>query len=264
MFRLIASDIDGTLVPESSAALNPEYYEVIRALAKKGIRFCACSGRAFESMRNVFAPVSDLIYFICENGNILRTDHEIIRSWTLPEQHVLPFMNEIRSIPGADLFISSLHGTFTECGEHHPLYHTLHDLYHYEVQNIPSLDALDPNSIMKITIYHPEGVEEKCSTLLSSDWNTKLNMTCSGFTWIDCSANIAGKGTAFSHLQKLLNVPREQTIYFGDNINDLSAFSQAGVSITVADAREEVREQADRIAAPMTEDGVLQVLKELL
>ena len=36
MIRLIASDIDGTLVRESSHHINPEYFDVIRALKAKG------------------------------------------------------------------------------------------------------------------------------------------------------------------------------------------------------------------------------------
>ena len=37
MIRLIASDIDGTLVRESSHHINPEYFDVIRALKAKGM-----------------------------------------------------------------------------------------------------------------------------------------------------------------------------------------------------------------------------------
>ena len=45
MIRLIASDIDGTLVPEGSHVIDPAYYDVIRELKAEGITFCACSGR---------------------------------------------------------------------------------------------------------------------------------------------------------------------------------------------------------------------------
>ncbi len=35
MLRLIASDIDGTLVPDSAPTIKEEYFEVIRALQAK-------------------------------------------------------------------------------------------------------------------------------------------------------------------------------------------------------------------------------------
>ena len=45
MIKLIASDIDGTLVHDGSHELNPELYDVILKLKEKGIQFAAASGR---------------------------------------------------------------------------------------------------------------------------------------------------------------------------------------------------------------------------
>ena len=44
MIKLIATDLDDTILPEGTFDLNPEYYEVIRELKKKGILFAASSG----------------------------------------------------------------------------------------------------------------------------------------------------------------------------------------------------------------------------
>ena len=48
MIKLIASDIDGTLLPEGTDRINPEIYEVIRKLKEKDILFAAASGRHFS------------------------------------------------------------------------------------------------------------------------------------------------------------------------------------------------------------------------
>lgn len=37
MIKLIASDVDGTLVEDGTFKLNPEYYDVIRELDRRGI-----------------------------------------------------------------------------------------------------------------------------------------------------------------------------------------------------------------------------------
>ena len=63
MIKLIASDIDGTLVEESSHQINPEYFKVIEDLKEVGIRFCACSGRQYASMLDLFKPIADDIFF---------------------------------------------------------------------------------------------------------------------------------------------------------------------------------------------------------
>ena len=45
MIKLIASDIDGTLVHDGTHELNPELCDVILQLKEKGIQFAAASGR---------------------------------------------------------------------------------------------------------------------------------------------------------------------------------------------------------------------------
>ena len=64
MIKLVASDVDGTLLPEGSSDMNPELYDVIRRLKEKGIVFAAASGRQMNSVRRVFRPVLDDVYFI--------------------------------------------------------------------------------------------------------------------------------------------------------------------------------------------------------
>ncbi len=41
MIQLVVCDVDGTLIEDGGSveSLNPEYYEVIRKLGKKGIQF---------------------------------------------------------------------------------------------------------------------------------------------------------------------------------------------------------------------------------
>ena len=49
MIKLIATDIDGTLVKDGTLMINPEYMTVIEQLTQKGILFVVCSGRQFSS-----------------------------------------------------------------------------------------------------------------------------------------------------------------------------------------------------------------------
>ena len=57
MIRLIASDIDGTLLQRGATEIPQEVFEAIRELKQRGIYFCAASGRRYDSLRELFAPV---------------------------------------------------------------------------------------------------------------------------------------------------------------------------------------------------------------
>lgn len=68
MIKLIASDLDGTLLLNKAQTLPEDLFPLIRALNELGIRFVAASGRQYPNMKRLFAPVASDISFICENG----------------------------------------------------------------------------------------------------------------------------------------------------------------------------------------------------
>jgi len=53
MIKLVTSDIDGTLIKDSTPDLYPEMVQAVRDLKKKGILFCAASGRQYASIKCV-------------------------------------------------------------------------------------------------------------------------------------------------------------------------------------------------------------------
>ena len=74
----------------------------------------------------------------------------------------------------------------------------------------------------------------------------------------------ANKGEALMALAEHLGLEREQTMAFGDGINDLSMIRAAGVGVAMANSAEEVLQAADRVTASCDEDGVAIVIEELL
>ena len=71
MIQLIACDIDGTLLTDGAAEINPKVFCQIRRLKERNILFCPTSGRQYSSLRRLFAPIADELYFICENGALV-------------------------------------------------------------------------------------------------------------------------------------------------------------------------------------------------
>ena len=263
MIRLIASDIDGTMVPDSSDYIHPGYYDAVRELKKKGIAFCACSGRQFHSMEQLLAPVIEDIYFITENGTLVRTKDRILHRWAVDPRMYAPLLEDIRAIEGASAVVSFPEVTYVDSGEESRVFTFLRDSYRYAIENVPDLMALPHKNVLKITIYC-EDCEVVCADLLRSHWSRELKMAASGTQWIDICSLDAGKGAALTFLQDYLGVKKEETMYFGDNMNDLPAFAVAGIAATVANARQEVKEKADLIAASYSELGVLKELRRII
>ena len=81
MIKLIATDIDGTLVKDGTLIIDPEYMTVISKLIDKGIIFTVCSGRQFSSEQKLFAPIKDKLMYITDGGTVVRTPDRILKTY---------------------------------------------------------------------------------------------------------------------------------------------------------------------------------------
>ena len=99
MIKLIATDIDGTLLADGTLKINPEYYDVIKELRNRGVRVIAASGRQRSSIEKVFEPIVDEISFISENGTaVYSKDYQFINK--IPEAVARAYIREARMFPG--------------------------------------------------------------------------------------------------------------------------------------------------------------------
>lgn len=86
MIRLVISDVDGTMVKESSPQMYPAYFEVIRKLRQKGIYVVIASGRQYPSVRRLFHEVEDLVWIIGDGGATLKMDSPVEAFKEIPRE----------------------------------------------------------------------------------------------------------------------------------------------------------------------------------
>ena len=108
MIKLIASDVDGTLVKDGTLMINPEYMNVINTLVDKGIIFVVCSGRQFVSERKLFAPIADKLYYISDGGTVVRTPDKILKTFPMDEELWKGMCRMVRdTLPSCDYFVGT-------------------------------------------------------------------------------------------------------------------------------------------------------------
>lgn len=264
MIKLIASDIDGTLVKDGTLAIDREYMDVIRRLLDKGIIFVACSGRQYRSERKLFAPVADRLLYITDGGTVVRTPKEILKVDTMPDEiwkGMLSMVHE--SLPSCDYYIATPDRGFAEDGGSR-MFHWLRDSYGYDIQEISDPRILEDQQIIKFSVYHPNACEELCAPVFTPAWKDKVTLVSAGKEWMDATLQGSGKGPALDFLQKHLGIAPDETCVFGDNINDIEMLREAGYSYAVSNSRPEVQAAAKNTCPPYWENGVLHILKSFL
>lgn len=221
MIRLIASDLDGTLL-EHDGTLPAGTFEAIEALDACGIRFAASSGRQYGNLRRLFAPVADRMAFVCENGAFCMVDGEEAGVIAIPSQVVDEIIADVEAL-GMNLLIS---GRYT-CYMLDKNRGYTDDIV-YRLRNTVTIvssvkDISEP--ILKVSGQIDTGVADLAPALLAK-WGSRVTATVSGRDWFDFT--IANKGMGMEMLMQHMGLQKEEVAAFGDNFNDETMLDLVG------------------------------------
>lgn len=258
--KMIASDVDGTLLVEGTSTLNPEFFEVIHELRKRGIIFVVASGRQFISVRNVFAPVEDEIYFIADNGAHILKGKETIFCETMPRDVVENIVAYVRTLPDAFMLFSTPGHAFTDCKNQEFIRKNEEG---YQVKLVQTEDILTVTEpVMKIAVCCENMDAVDMAAPAMEMFGEVASVTASGAHWVDFMALGMNKGRALKKLQEMFQISALQTMAFGDNSNDVLLLQAAGESYAVANAREEAKRAAGQILSEAGPDAVMHMIQK--
>ena len=86
----------------------------------------------------------------------------------------------------------------------------------------------------------------------------------SGEIWLDMMAKGVNKGIAINKIQEITKYKHEETMVFGDYLNDLEMMESAYHSYAMENAHDDLKKVARFIAKKNTENGVIEKIKEVL
>lgn len=261
MIKLIASDIDGTLVSDGASQVNEELYDIILKLRKKGIQFAAASGRQWGSIETLFDPVKEKIFYLSDNGAYIGCHGRNLFLHTIERSLAMELVADIRKNPDLCAMISGADWVYMDTDDEEFVDWMIHG-YKFRVKRVLDITEVE-DDIIKISAYKKSGVQE-ATVSLRETYGSRLKMTISGDMWMDCMKLDVNKGQAVKLLQESLEIKPEETMVFGDQLNDLEMMDQAYFSYAVGNARPEIKAKARFQTDTNERDGVLKLLKYLL
>ena len=81
---------------------------------------------------------------------------------------------------------------------------------------------------------------------------------------MDITSRTANKGHAIGQLQDNFGITPDQTMVFGDYLNDLEMMDAATYSFAMDNAHPLLRERARYVAPPNSENGVIRTISAVL
>lgn len=262
MIKLVASDLDGTLLPEGTADINPRIYEVIRKLQAAGITFVAASGRNYGSVMGVFGDMEEELTVISDNGGYGARGGVGMYCNGFPRELLTEVVTEARKVKDAWMMASAARNTYTDMDD--PKYvKWMREGYKLDIRLVDDLLAVE-EPLIKAALYTYAEDAALAVEPLREKLGTRAAVALAGEHWIDITMPGADKGTALARIQQTLGIAPEETAAFGDNGNDISMLKRAAESYAVANARDEVKAVAKHVLTDTSDHAVLDVLEEIL
>ena len=225
MIRLVASDIDGTLLRNGARSIAPVLFDQIRRLGERGIRFCPASGRQYSSLRRLFAPVAGELSYLCENGAVVwgaGSPGAVLSKAVMERSRALALCGAILAQPRCEVLISGANTSYLCPKEPDIVDH----MRYFVGNNVTMLNSPEevPEDMVKVSAYCRDGAAAM-APVLSPGWED-FHPAIAGEKWLDFT--LADKGIGLKSLCAALGVDLSEVMAFGDNDNDLPMLSLVG------------------------------------
>ncbi|MDA9557436.1 Cof-type HAD-IIB family hydrolase [Vibrio sp.] len=260
MIKFIATDMDGTLL-NSQKQMPSDFEAVFNGLKSKGILFAAASGRQYASLKNTFSPYADDMLFIAENGTLVMHQGQELYSSEIPLSDVQRIVKTVRRIQGAHIVVCGKHRAYVETQDSAALIEI--KKYYHELSYTPDLLSVT-DEFIKVAVLHDDDSQTCVYPIVAPIFSDSHQVVVSAKHWLDFMHKQASKGAAIRHLQETLNFTFEESMSFGDYLNDIEMLKETYHSYAMDNAHPEIKALA-RFQAPSNDaEGVTQTIKNVL
>ncbi len=264
MIKLIASDVDGTLVKDSSPEIDPEYIPLLREVADQGIYFAVASGRQYGSIRKMFEEVERNLIYIAENGAHIVMGGKTISMVEMNRSYVEEIIFDLREFYNQDCHIvaSTTDGCLLESKDERFI-DLMREGYRNDVRFTSDI-LKEKEPIIKVSLYRNKDIRSIGENVLIPKWKNRVKSCMAGEEWVDFMDFSVDKGKALRYVQNKLGISYAETMVFGDNDNDKGLIQAAKYSYAVETAVDTIKDAARYVCPSYEEKGVYQTIKRVV
>ena len=257
MIKLVASDLDGTLLLKGAQSLPEEIFPLIRQLKELGILFVAASGRQYANMKKLFQPVLNDMAFISENGGLAVYNEKVLYQDSYDQELVKEIARSIYEKEGSEFTCSTKDFYYIRPKTEH-FRELMVDVVGNVCKEINSFDEIT-EPCMKLAVYERGGLQDDTIYYWNERFGDKCTVVTSGTAWVDFIPFDTNKAKGVEQYQKILRIRPEECVVFGDEYNDLAMLKSVPYSFAMAHSKEGVKQ-----AAAYETDRVETILKKLI
>ena len=264
MIKLIAMDMDGTLLNDDHATISRRNLDALHAAAERGIEVVIASGRTWSILEDIARNIGVVRYVLISNGAAildLKTGEWVLQVG-MPEQQVLDFIRVLddHNTP-FELFCEGtayMERKYQERAMQYVLSPAYGKLFQERMTLVDHLaPAIAGRTVEKIHVFHVEP-EERVELTAALQAVGPFESACAYATNMEITSPDADKGRALSVLCQRLGIDASEVMAFGDADNDLGMLSWAGCSFAMGNGTDKAKAAAGQVTGTNSESGVAQ------
>ncbi|MED4036185.1 Cof-type HAD-IIB family hydrolase [Niallia taxi] len=272
--KLIALDLDGTTL-NSKKVITTETIQAIRKAQKQGHIVMALTGRSATPVIAELAKYDLDLHVGGNNGTEIYANGQLIELTSLPllqcqkivlelEKEVMPYkictnistfahkdwLDRFEKVVASGLVPSDYYDH-----KDYKMFTTPPHVYGQPFFNQPEELLNIESSVIKFLILGLDPIQKnRVKALLETIEDTYV--TSSSPFNLEVTHVNGHKGNGLKAMARFFNIPIEDTVAIGDEINDIPMFHAAGLSIAMGNAEEEVKKHSDVVTLSNDENGV--------
>ncbi|WP_050937216.1 Cof-type HAD-IIB family hydrolase [Vibrio harveyi] len=262
--KIVASDLDGTLLAPNHQ-LSTYSKETLKALHEQGYTFVFATGRHHVDVASIRRTVGIPAYMITSNGARVhdQNDQEMY-SQNVPEDLVQSVIDTIKTDP--EILIHMYQNDDWLLNKDDDELREFHEEFTYKLYD---QDNAPTDGIAKIFFTHPAKDHDHLVTFetkLREQFGDRLNIAFSTPWCLEVMSAGVSKGDALKAVAESIGLTLENTIAFGDGMNDVEMLSMAGKGLVMGTSHEKVMKALpnNEVIGSNVDDAVAHYLQDHL
>ncbi|WP_247922134.1 HAD family hydrolase [Streptococcus sp. oral taxon 431] len=268
--KVIATDMDGTLLDSRGQLDLPRLEKILNRLDQRGVRFVIATGNEVHRMRQLLGHLAERVVLVVANGARIFEHNKLLQAQTWDDAMVDRVLGHFKGRECQDQFVvTAMNGGFVKKGtvftelDKFMTPEMIEKLY----QRMNFVDEFDSNlfgGVLKMSMVVGEERSDSVLQEINDLFDGHVRAVSSGYGCIDILQDGIHKAWGLVELLRRWNLKPEQIMAFGDSENDIEMLELAGISYAMENAEEAVKRVATKVAPANSQAGVYKVLENWL
>ena len=281
MIKLIASDLDGTLLDEPNR-ISKINLDAIEYAYQKGAKFCFSTGRDLQSVKDITCLLKHKPVLLLGNGSEVYDEDENLVFQNFFNNKYLEEVCEIMNKHDVPHMIFTTDGFYTTTNPvevRRRFIERIGKIRNQEMAHIFATNMDKPcNNLVQIEDIQEFAKTKKVLKVEGFHYNSKpvedvkkelekfteLSHLSTGKNNVEVTNLTATKGLALKRYCEHTNIKKDEVMVMGDSHNDLSMFEFFKYSFAPENSIQEIKDYAYKVVKSCDEHGVSQAIYEFI